>query len=169
MNYYPQVPHNSETDKSLKKRIEKVKGSDLEKDEKTPCIDIMHGWNRSSSKLVAGYEFAKVVNEGSTEFKKLGLDHAALRIDFVMLAQKVLADAPSADKNRGNMQLNLLFSGGENNRREEAELEKHYGCAMPHINKGSESFQGLAVELSSIAKKVGIPWAGDKTNQDLEE
>jgi hypothetical protein len=51
----------------LKKRIEKVKGNELEKQEETTCIDIMHGWNKRSSKSVEGYKFAKVVNEGSTE------------------------------------------------------------------------------------------------------
>ena len=109
--------------------------------------------------------FVLVVNEGSSDFAAMDLAAYARRIDFRKTAKTVIAGAKKEDKLRGNFQLNLMFSGGENQRRGVVEIADHYGCAMPGVNVDSESWIPLAVEMSHIARRVGIPWVVNPDNE----
>ena len=105
-------------------------------------------------------QFVRVVNEGSKHFKQLGLKAHSQNVDFLKLAKYVLENVEDSDKARGNMQLNYLFSGGANYNR--MECDDHYGCAVPAINKGSQKWYELAVELRDIARKLGVPWSDEE-------
>ncbi len=98
----------------------------------------------------------------------LGLLSHGRRIDFRGTAKAVIARAKTEDRMRGNFQLNLMFSGGENQRRGVVEIADHYGCAMPGVNVDSEKWIHLAVEMSEIAKKVGVPWVVNP-NKELKK
>lgn len=112
--------------------------------------------------------FVLVVNEGSAEFSHLDLGRHARRVDFRKVAEAVIDRAKKEDRLRGNFQLNLMFSGGENQRRGVVEIADHYGCAMPGLNVDSEKWIYLAVEMSLIARKVAIPWVVNP-DENLQE
>lgn len=111
--------------------------------------------------------FMKVYNEGTKVFSdfKLGGDLDAL--DFLSLAKYVKRNKEKTDKTRSNLQVNLGWSGGENQRREDDEIKNHFGCAMNALNRDSRTFCSLFIQLSNLARKLGIPWA-DPMNVDCE-
>lgn len=107
----------------------------------------------------------RVINQGSTEFTELRLNMHSETVDFPAIARKLLSKVPTADKNRGNLQENILFSGGENHVRNPT---ANFGCAIPGINNGTEEWIPLAIEMSTIAKKLGIPWANRSTLSETD-
>ncbi len=125
-------------------------------------------WSEKHGKDKKKDPFVLVVNEGSTEFANLDLLSHGRRIDFRTTAKAVIARAKIEDRMRGNFQLNLMFSGGENQRRGVVEVADHYGCAMPGVNVDSKNWIHWAVEMSQIAKKVGVPWVVSPNN-DLKK
>ena len=128
----------------------------------SPSLDAMNCfaylWAQNLEEKKDKAPFALVVNEGSAQFSNLDLGTHARRIDFRNTAKSVIEKAKKEDHLRGNIQVNLMFSGGENQRRGVVEIRDHYGCAMPGLNVDSEKWIHLAVEMSLIAKKVCIPW-----------
>ena len=117
-----------------------------------------HLWAQNQEEKKDKAPFVSVVNEGSAQFANLDLGTHARRIDFRSTARAVIDKAKKEDRLRGNFQMNLMFSGGENQRRGLVEITDHYGCAMPGRNIDSDKWIHLAVEMSFIARKVCIPW-----------
>lgn len=106
-----------------------------------------------------GPAFVQVWNENTPEFDQLELGKAIKDIDMQKVLGAVLDHRKEHDKGRGTKQLNLLFTGGENQRREAKEISEDFGCAMPAVNEGTEKWVDVAVKMSEIGRKVGIWWA----------
>ena len=83
-------------------------------------------WAQQPDKNSEKDPFVLVVNEGSAEFAHLDLGTHARRIDFRKVAQAVIGKAKTEDHLCGNFQLNLMFSGGENQRRVVVEIADYY-------------------------------------------
>ena len=137
-----QAIHNSESNKSKAQKINGFK--DKEKIDK-PTAVVYRFTSRSTPVATESYKsansvdaepFVRVINENTKEFNDLSLALHARRIDFVQIARHLLNEA-AEDKNRGNVQQNLLFSAGENHTRINS---RNYGCALPAVNKGTEDW-----------------------------
>ena len=155
-----QAIHNSESNKSKAQKINSFK----EKGKIDKPTAVVYGFTSRSTPLATecagGAEpFVRVINENTKEFNDLSLALHARRIDFVQIARHLLNEA-AEDKNRGNVQQNLLFSAGENHTRINS---RNYGCALPAVNKGTEDWVELAVEMSVLARKLNIPWVDPLT------
>ncbi len=128
-----------------------------------------HGWADSDSSIQKDGQFVRVINEGMAEFSRLEIKKHIDRIDFRKITNLMLStDGSRENKSRGNLQINVLFTGGENQRRDFLEVRDHYGCAMPALNVGTEEWIEVAVEMSHIARKLGIPWVVDPSESTQE-
>ena len=107
--------------------------------------------------------FARVMNEGTQESDNLRLSSYADAIDFKEVGKRILAACKKkgANKNRGNHQVNVLFSGGENHVRNEKEVNEDFGCTMPGTNEGTDDWLETALILSEITTKVNVSWTND--------
>ena len=128
-----------------------------------PAVHVTYDWGRShftapaypATRAVESRPFVRVVNEGTKEYNELGIAKDVESVDLHEAAKAVVRECPDVDKARGNMQLNVLFNGGENHVRNPFE---HYGCSVPIENKGSSKWHHVAVKLSHVARKMNIPW-----------
>ena len=100
--------HNSETGSSYKKKVECLQSG------LSSYYPVL--WGRNVGKEVMKDPFVFVVNEELPEFSRMDLASHLRRIDFRSTARAILARANNEDRLRGNIQMNLMFSGGENQR-----------------------------------------------------
>ncbi len=119
----------------------------------------VYEWDKRNKEHDPLSDLVTVVNDGSKEFMEHGFKKTFQRLDLLSAAKRVLEVKSREDKARGNLQVNVLYTGGENQRRGPEEIHHHYGCAMPALNQGSDEWIGLAVEMSGIARQMGVPWA----------
>ena len=93
------------------------------------------------------------------------------RIDFKKVGERVLATCieNGTDKNRGNYQVNVLFSGGENYDRGTQERKEDYGCAMPAVNNGTDEWLQHALIMSEVMTLMGIGWTKEENLSKAEQ
>ena len=179
-----QCIHNSETDGTLSRKLETIHRS-TKTEKRDPAVFKLYRFNKSFDRVPldsvydlpdemeavwpcveAQYQYLRVLNEGTKEFCAWKMEEDFNKLDLLNLAHHVKEHA-QVDKNRANLQVNFGWSNGENQQRTQCELENHSGCAMNGMNKGTVEMKELFVQLSNMAKKLGIWWA-DSSNVECK-